>query len=155
MISWSESIEVDRPVDQVYRALHDQHMLMRWSAWPEATGYTCAVDGDGTSTGSSIIFSAASGQEMGRQTITAVTGTSVYNRLRNRGPGGRVVEPEVDLHAESLGPGRTRVRLDFRIEPPVPALLHPVARVFLSRRIRPLHRKDLANLKQLLEPSPS
>jgi hypothetical protein len=110
VISWSESIDVDRPSDQVYPALHDQHTLMRWSAWPKATGYARAVDGDGTSTGSSIVFTAPSGEGMGRQTIAAVTATSV---------------------------------------------LQPFARLFLARRIRLLHRKDLKNLKELLKRAPA
>ena len=151
MISWSEFIDIDRPIDQVYPALRDQHILMQWSVWPQATGYTYVVDGDGTSAGSSVIFSAPSGEEAGRQTITAVTATSIHSRLRYRGFGGRVVEPEVDLHAEPLNPGRTRVKLNFRIEPSMPAVLQAVARLILSVRVRPLHRKDLRNLKQLLE----
>ena len=105
---------------------------MEWSAWPQATGYTCAVDGDGTTAGSSIVFTSPAGEEMGRQTITETTATTVRNRLPNRGPGGRTIEPEIDFHVEPLGPGRSRVRLDFRITPPI-------------------HRADLVNLKKLLE----
>lgn len=56
MIAWSESIDIDRPTEEVHHAILDQQVLMTWSAWPEATGYTCAVDGDGTTPGSSIVF---------------------------------------------------------------------------------------------------
>ena len=55
-VEWTENIVVDRPLEQVHHAVADEHELMQWSAWPEATGYTCAVDGDGRSTGSAIVF---------------------------------------------------------------------------------------------------
>ncbi len=151
MIAWSESIDIDRPAEEVHNAVLDQQVLMKWSAWPEATGYSCAVDGDGTTPGSSIVFTSPTGEEMGRQTIVQVTDTTVSNQLRNRGPGGRVIEPEVDFRVEPLGRYRSRVLLDFRITPPVPAPLRPIARLFLNLRIRPLHRADLKNLKRLLE----
>ena len=154
MIEWSERVDINRPPEEVLNAVRDQRILMEWSAWPQATGYTCAVDGDGTTAGSSIVFTSPAGEEMGRQTITETTATTVRNRLRNRGPGGRIIEPEIDFHVEPLGPGRSRVRLDFRIKPPLPVFLHPVARFFLDRRIRPLHRADLDNLKNLLEAGP-
>lgn len=151
MIAWTESIDIDRPAGEVHDAVLDQQVLMTWSAWPQATGYSCAVDGDGTTAGSSIVFTSPTGEEMGRQTIVQVTDTTVSNRLRNRGPGGRVIEPEIDFRVEPLGPHRSRVLLDFRITPPVPAALRPIARLFLNQRIRPLHRADLKNLKTLLE----
>ena len=44
-MEWTESIVVDRPLKQVQAAIADEHELMAWSAWPNATGYTCAVDG--------------------------------------------------------------------------------------------------------------
>ena len=34
----------------------DQHTVIEWSAWPEATGYPCAVSGDGRSVGSEIVL---------------------------------------------------------------------------------------------------
>ncbi len=46
---WTESITVDRPLAQVQRAIADENELMRWSAWPAATGFSCAVEGDGRS----------------------------------------------------------------------------------------------------------
>lgn len=126
MIEWSESVDINRSSEEVLNAVRDPHLLLQWSAWPQATGYTCAVDGDGTSPGSSIVFTSPAGEEMGRQTITQTTATTVRNRLRNRSPGGRTIEPEIDFHVEPRGPGRSHVRLDFRITPPIPALLHPL-----------------------------
>ncbi len=43
----------------------DQHTVIKWLAWPEATGYPCAVSGDGRSVGSEIVFADPSGKHMG------------------------------------------------------------------------------------------
>lgn len=72
-MKWTESIDVDAPLKQVQRAVADEHQLMHWSAWPAATGYTCSVDGDGTTVGSEIVFRDPAGTEQGRQRLTAVT----------------------------------------------------------------------------------
>jgi hypothetical protein len=124
---------------------------MQWSARPEVTGCTCAVEGDGTNTRSSTAFTSPSGEEVGRQTITAETDTPVHHRLRNRGTGGRVRELEVDLQTEPLGFVRTRVRLDLRLRPSVPALLQPVGRFFPGRKSWPLHREALGRLERPLK----
>ena len=121
---WTESIIVDRPISQVAAAIADENELMRWSAWPEATGYTCSVDGDGTSIGSCIVF-----------------------WLTNRGPGGRTMTPEVDFRFEPLGTDRTQVSLDFHVKVPLSALLRRIAEPVIARRVRALHVKDLEQLK--------
>jgi hypothetical protein len=69
MVSWKATtgqprISIDRPFEEVHNALLDQQILMKWSAWPLATG-SCAVDGDGTTPGSSIVFTSPTGEEMG------------------------------------------------------------------------------------------
>lgn len=64
-MQWTESIDVDRAAADVLSAIADENVLMRWSAWPQATGYTCAVDGDGTSVGSQIVFTDRRGVEQG------------------------------------------------------------------------------------------
>lgn len=152
---WTVSIVVDRPRDQVQSAIADENDLMAWSAWPEATGYTCAVEGDGRSIGSEIVFTDRKGREQGRQRLTSVTPTRVEYRLRNRGPGGRDITPEVDYRLEDLGDGRTRVHLDFRATPPVPAIMRPVVEALLGRRVRRLHVKDLELLKAYVERQPA
>jgi hypothetical protein len=43
----------------------------------------------------------------------------------------------------------------LRVAPPVPTPLQPFARIYLNRKIRPLHRDDLNNLKTWLESSSS
>ena len=87
---------------------------------PEATGYTCAVDGDGRSIGSAIVFRDKKGVEQGRQRLSRLERDRVEYRLYNRGPGGRRMAPEVDFRLEPVA-GRTRVHLDFRAEVPLPA----------------------------------
>lgn len=152
---WTESIEVDRPLDDVVRLVADQRELMRWSAWPEATGYRCAVDGDGTSPGSEIVFTDACGVEQGRQRLTMVTRTRVESRLSNRGPFGRTMSPEIDFRLEPVGSGRTRVLLDFRATVPLPAPLRQLAEALVGRRVRRLHARDLEQLKSAAESQPA
>ena len=152
-MQWTESIVVDRPREQVHRAIADEHELMAWSAWPAATGYTCAVDGDGRSPGSAIVFTDRDGVEQGRQRLAEVTPDRVAYRLRNRGPGGRDVTPEVDFRLEDLDGSRTRVHLDFRNSVPLPPGARHVAEFVLGRRVRRLHVQDLVQLKQHVERS--
>lgn len=150
-MEWTESIVVDRPREQVHRAIADEHEVMAWSAWPAATGYTCAVDGDGRAVGSAIVFTDPAGREQGRQRLAEVTPQRVAYRLRNRGPGGRDVTPEVDFRLEDLDGSRTRVHLDFRNRVPLPPGLRHLAEFVLARRVRPLHVQDLVQLKQHVE----
>ena len=150
-MEWTESIDIDRPVDQVRAAIADEHELMRWSAWPQATGFTCAVDGDGRSPGSAIVFRSPDGVEQGRQLLTRVDPDRVEYRLRNRGPRGREMTPEVDFRLEPLGPGATRVHLDFRATVPLPAGPRHLAELLLGRRVRRLHVVDLLQLKNHVE----
>jgi uncharacterized protein YndB with AHSA1/START domain len=147
---WRESIDVADAPEKVFEAIRDQNILMEWSAWPEATGYTCAVEGDGRSVGSEIVFRSRDGVEQGRQRITAVEAATVRNKMRNRGPRGAWIEPTVDFTVESQGDG-TIVHLDFEVIPPVPRLLRPIADRYLRRTVRPLHIEDLRRLKALVE----
>ena len=147
---WTESIHVGQTPEKVFEAIRDQHVLMQWSAWPEATGYTCTVEGDGRSVGSEIVFRSSDGVEQGRQRITAVEHDIVRNKMRNRGPRGTWVEPTVDFRVEPDGTGSV-VHLDFEVTPPVPKILQPVANQYLTRTIRPLHVEDLRRLKALTE----
>ena len=117
---WTERIDIDRPASQVRRAIADEHQLMQWSAWPAATGYTCAVDGDGTSLGSAIVFRDDAGTEQDRQRLTKVAADRVEYRLHNRGPAGRDMTPEVDVRIQALSPTSTRFHLDFRNRVPSP-----------------------------------
>ena len=64
-LRWSESIHIDISPQAVFEAMLDQHTVIEWSAWPEATGYPCAVSVDGRSVGSEIVFADPSGKHMG------------------------------------------------------------------------------------------
>jgi carbon monoxide dehydrogenase subunit G len=154
-MEWTESIEVDRPPAQVHAAIADEHRLMAWSAWPAATGYSCAVDGDGRSVGSAIVFRDGTGAEQGRQRLARVEPDRIEYRLRNRGPRGRDMTPEVDFRLEPLGDTRTRVHLDFRATAPLPPGVRQVAEFLLGRRVRRLHVEDLRLLKVHVENEPA
>lgn len=153
-IEWTKSIVVDRPAAQVRRAIADEHELMQWSAWPAATGYTCAVDGDGTSIGSAIVFRDGAGTEQGRQMLSLVAADRVEYRLRNRGPAGRDMTPEVDFRLEGLTATRTRVHLDFQNRVPLPPPFRQLASAVIGRRVRALHVEDLRLLKAHVERGP-
>lgn len=150
MTRWRETIHIDSDPKTVFEAMLDQHKVIQWSAWPEATGYRCEVSGDGRSVGSEIAFCDRSGKHMGRQRITEVGQTVVRNRMRNRGPGRRWVEPAVDFQVEPEGDG-TRAHLEFELDPPAPRILLPLAHRYLQRSIRPVHVEDLRRLKRFVE----
>lgn len=153
-MEWTESIVVDRPLEQVQAAIADEHRLMAWSAWPRATGYSCAVDGDGRSIGSAIVFRDRTGAEQGRQRLTRVEPERVEYRLRNKGPRGREMTPEIDFRLEALGGGGTRVHLDFRARAPLPPGVRQLAELIIGRRVRRLHVEDLELLKAHVEKAP-
>jgi hypothetical protein len=153
-MEWTESIVVDRPVDQVQAAIVDEHQLMAWSAWPKATGFSCTVDGDGRSIGSAIVFRDRAGVEQGRQRLTRVEAERVEYGLRNKGPRGRDMTPEVDFRLDALDESHTRVHLDFRAAAPLPPGVRQIAELLLGRRVRRLHVEDLELLKAHVENGP-
>ena len=154
-MEWTESIVVDRPLAQVQAAIADEHQLMAWSAWPKATGYSCAVDGDGRSIGSAIVFRDRAGAEQGRQSLTRIETDRVEYRLRNKGPRGREMTPEVDFRLDAVDASRTHVHLDFRATAPLPPGIRQIAELLLGRRVRRLHVEDLALLKAHVEKVPA
>jgi Polyketide cyclase / dehydrase and lipid transport len=153
-VEWTENIVVDRPLAVVQAAIADEHRLMTWSAWPRATGYSCSVDGDGRSIGSAIVFRDRAGVEQGRQCLTRVEPDRVEYRLRNKGPRGRDMTPEVDFRLEALDDSHTRVHLDFRATAPLPPGVRQVVEQLLGRRVRRLHVEDLELLKAHVESVP-
>lgn len=151
-MKWTVSVVVDRAADEVYAAIADEHELMQWSAWPQATGYTCAVQGDGTSVGSNIVFTDAAGIEQGRQQLVRTEpGKLVEYRLTNRGPRGRTMRPEVGFRIETITAQRTTVHLDFRNDVPLPQPARFLVDRLLGHRVRALHVADLRQLKAFVE----
>ncbi len=153
-MKWTESIVVDRPAAEVLRAVADEHELLQWSAWPEATGYTCAIDGDGHTVGSAIVFTDKKGVIQGRQVLHDVDDDTVDYRMRNRGPGGRDMTPHLLFRFDDVDGARTRVHLDFQAAAPLPPGLRHIVEAVMSRRVRRLHVKDLEQLKQHVESPP-
>jgi hypothetical protein len=153
-VEWTECIDIDRPIERVRAAVADEHELMRWSAWPQATDFTCAVEGDGRSPGSAIVFRSANGVEQGRQRLARVEPGRVEYRLRNRGPRGREMTPEIDFRFEPIDATATRVHLDFRATVPLPPGARHLVDLLLGRRVRRLHVVDLQQLKAHVEGRP-
>lgn len=151
LVRWTESVVIEGPIARVRQAVADENELLQWSAWPEATGYTCRIEGDGRSVGSAIVFSDAEGTVQGRQVLQSVDENAVDYRMRNRGPGGRDMTPHVRYLLDDIDGGRTRVRLDFDATAPLPPGVRHVVEAFMGRRVRRLHVKDLAQLKAHVE----
>ncbi len=149
---WTESIDINAAAADVRAAIADEHRLMAWSAWPEATGFRCAVEvGDGRETGSVMVFRDDAGSERGRQTLTRVAEDRIEYQLFNRAPFGRIIQPELTFHVEPLGAERTRVLLGFRATLPLPPVLRQVVDAVMGARVRRLHVEDLRLLKKHVE----
>lgn len=151
---WIESIIIDAPVAHVYQAVADENEVLRWSAWPASTGFTCAIAGDGTTVGSEIRYTdPRRDRAMGAQRLVAAEPpTRVSYQLDNRGPFGRRLRPTVEFRLTDLG-GRTRTELLFDLPIPRPVELFARATGF-ARRIRGLHREDLRLLAEHVRPVP-
>ncbi|RZT18233.1 polyketide cyclase/dehydrase/lipid transport protein [Mycobacterium sp. BK558] len=150
-MEWSETVTIDQPLARVRQAIADENELLAWSAWPEATGYTCRIEGDGLSVGSAIVFTDAKGTTQGRQELHSLDEHTVDYRLRNRGPGGREMTPHLRFRLEDVDGDRTRVHLDFQATAPLPPGLRHLVEAVMGRRVRRLHIKDLQQLKQHVE----
>ena len=150
-MKWTETIEIAAPAERVFEAQLDQEHVMGWSAWPDATGFVCGVEGDGRSAGSEIVFRNKKGEVQGRQRIVDVDGLRVTNRLEKKGPFGTTITPRVDFVATPLGDDRTRAALDFEAEVPLPIGLRHLVQAVMSRWARKLHEKDLEQLKTYVE----
>jgi hypothetical protein len=151
MMKWTETIEINAPASEVFEAQLDQAHVMGWSAWPEATGFVCGVEGDGRSPGSEIVFRNKKGVAQGRQRIVDVDELRVSNRMENKGPFGTTITPRVDFAATPLGDDRTRAELDFEAEIPLPFGVRHLVQAVMSRWARKLHVKDLEQLKTYVE----
>ncbi|MEO0605347.1 MAG: SRPBCC family protein, partial [Myxococcota bacterium] len=151
-VRYTESVDVDAPVQDVFDDIRLQERLMRWSVWPRETGSRCAVDpgpagADGTE-GARTVF-VSKGRAVGHQRITRlVDGREIAMTLEGPGP---PHDPALTFELEALEPSRTRVHLHFvnRFSRPFNAIWHFAG---LSKWTRELHRKDLAGLKAFSEP---
>lgn len=150
-MQWSESIAIRRPLPEVKQAIVEAEELLAWSAWPEATGYTCRIEGDGRSVGSQIVFTDPRGIIQGRQVLDSVGDDVVAFQLHNRGPGGREMNPHLRFRLVEVDASHTLVNLDFKARAPLPPGLRHLIEAVMGRRVRALHVKDLEQLKAHVE----
>ncbi|MEN0066760.1 MAG: SRPBCC family protein [Myxococcota bacterium] len=151
-VEYTEYIDVDAPVGDVFDDIRLQDHLMRWSAWPPETNSQCAVDPgptgvDGTKGARTVFLSR--GREVGHQTITSIIDQrEVVMTLVGPGP---PHHPELRFEVEPLDEKRCRVHLHFlnRLPRPFNAIWHFGG---LSAWTREMHRRDLAGLKAFSEP---
>lgn len=149
-VSYDETITVEAPVEKVYDNIRMQEDLMAWSAWPEATGSTCAVEGTDGAIGAQTVYF-TDGKRSGFQEIVDLKpNQSVVLKLADFGPIPQM--PVLTFDLEELDASRTKVTLHFdnRFKRPfqVPAKL-----LGMPKWVRSMHLKDLAGLKAHAEQS--
>ena len=150
-VGYRESITVDAPPEQVFRAVLFQEELMAWSAWPAATNSTCRVVGTDGQVGATVEY-ITKGKVAGTQTVAEVApGERVVITLTDPSPFGQ--KPVVTFHVRPGAAGGTEVALEFAntIRRPFQLLLKGAG---IVRWVRELHRKDLAGLKAFCERQP-
>lgn len=147
-VQYVEQINVDASRERVYDAIRQQAQLMQWSAWPEATGSTCSVEGDDGEVGAKTVFF-NKGKRFGHQEIIALeVNQRVSMTLVDSGPLKHI--PYLDFELESITKNKTRVVLKFKNTYRRP--FQVPARLFgIVRWVRKLHLKDLDGLKIYVE----
>ena len=153
-LEYTETININAPVGDVYDDIRFQDRLMRWSAWPKETKSKCAVDTghtiegeDGTVGTRTVFFS--KGKAMGFQEIQSLTPNhSVSFTLEGAGP---PHFPTMIFTLEELAPKKTKVVLIFinRMPPPFNLIWNFAG---ISKWTRKMHVKDLEGLKAFSEP---
>ena len=144
VIHYTEKTVIAAPIKQVYDNIRSQADLMKWSAWPEATGSTCEVENTDGEVGARTVF-LNDGKRFGHQEIIALEpNKKVSMTLVDSGPLKHT--PYLDFHLRSLSDTETEVILDFTntYKRPfqVPAKLFGVV-----KWVRSLQVKDLGGLK--------
>ena len=148
VIHYSEKIVIAAPVEQVYDNIRCQADLMKWSAWPEATGSTCSLENPDGSVGARTVFF-NKGKRFGHQEIIALEpNKKVSLTLVDSGPLKHT--PYLDFDLQALSNRQTEVTLTFNntYQKPfqVPAKLFGVV-----KWVRSLLIKDLEGLKTYSE----
>jgi len=148
VVCYSEKIIVDAPIEQVYDNIRLQERLMLWSAWPEATGSTCALENTDGNVGARTVFF-NKGKRFGHQEIIDLKPSEkVSLTLVNSGPLKHT--PYLDFNLYALSKTQTEVTLNFvnTYQKPfqVPAKLFGIV-----KWTRALQIKDLEGLKTYSE----
>lgn len=148
VVRYSEKIVVDAPIEQVYDNIRFQERLMSWSAWPEATGSTCALEnGDGDVGARTVFFN--QGKRFGHQEIIALKpNQKVSLTLVNSGPLKHT--PYLDFDLRALSKDQTEVILNFVNTYQKPFQV-PAKLLGIVRWTRALQVKDLEGLKSYSE----
>ncbi|MEO0986245.1 MAG: hypothetical protein AAFY20_11920 [Cyanobacteria bacterium J06639_14] len=148
VVRYSEKIVVNAPITQVYDNIRWQEKLMQWSAWPEATGSTCAVENADGSLGARTVFF-DKGKRFGHQEIIGLKPhTKVSLTLVDDGPLKHT--PYLDFDLCALSATQTKVTLNFTNTYHRP--FHLPAKLFgIVRWTRNLQIKDLEGLKAYSE----
>ncbi|MEO1381499.1 MAG: hypothetical protein AAFU69_14300 [Pseudomonadota bacterium] len=153
-LEYTETININAAVGDVYDDIRFQERLMRWSAWPKETKSKCAVDtghtieGEDGAVGTRTVFF-SKGKAMGFQEIQSLKPNhSVSFTLEGAGP---PHFPTMVFTLKELGPEKTKVVLSFinRMPPPFNLIWNFAG---ISKWTRKMHVKDLEGLKAFSEP---
>ena len=148
VVHYSEKIVIAAPVKQVYDNIRSQSDLMKWSAWPEATGSTCSVENQDGSVGARTVFF-NKGKRFGHQEIIALeTNKKVSMTLVNSGPLKHT--PYLDFDLRALSDTQTEVMLNFTNTYQRPFQV-PAKLLGIVKWTRNLQIKDLEGLKAYSE----
>lgn len=148
VIHYTEKITISAPIKQVYDNIRSQADLMRWSAWPEATGSTCEVENTDGEVGARTVFF-SDGKRFGHQEIIALEpNKKVSMTLVDSGPLKHT--PYLDFHLRSLSDVETEVTLDFTNTYKKPFQV-PAKLFGMVKWVRSLQIRDLEGLKSYSE----
>lgn len=147
-VAYTEEITVNAPVADVYDDIRLQDHLMRWSAWPQETKSTCAVEGVDGVVGAKTVFY-TKGKRVGHQDVVSLKENEEV-ALTLIGPGPPHM-PKLTFELTPLGDAKTKVEAHFVNELPRPFnIIWKFAG--LSKWTRKMHIKDLEGLKAFSEP---
>jgi carbon monoxide dehydrogenase subunit G len=160
-VRWIESLTIDRPDTAVYLALSDLDEVARWSAWAAVAGGTPAVNGDGTSFGSSLLLRDVGGGEHGQLNLVSARLDQVELHVggdgagRFGGIGRRLLDVRLTYRLQDVGASATIVMLDVSVAAARRSLVRHVAERRLRRRLAAVAALDLRQLKAHLEATPA
>jgi len=138
-VSYTKDITVDAPVAQVYDDIRLQEHLMRWSAWPQETKSSCALEGTDGQVGARTVFF-TKGKRVGHQEVAHLKeNEEVALSLIGPGPPHR---PRLTFDFRAVDANKTKVMLYFINE-----LRRPFNAIWrfagLTKWTRQMHLKDL------------